>query len=650
MNDSTQDPLNPSSPGTPGAGQSESSAAEEKHSFGSAKKDDFPESKKRVRGELADDGRKPIEAVLHDCRRTFYLAFAITGMVDILGITPMLFMMNVMDKALSSRSGVTLISLTVLVVALYIFWSAIEWIRSRLLTRLSLRIDWDLSADIFDASFRRHVGRKNVDVHQLLGDLTNLRQFLTGQGLLTIIDAPFAIVFITIGAIFHPFLAIFALGASILMLIATYFTQKVTSPILKVASDAQSEAARVASNSLRHAESTLALGMMGAVRQKWYRHHHKFLLNQVNASEASGLAGGISGFLSKSLPSLQMALGAFLAMEGLITAGTVMAASMLISKSVSPIQKLLGGWKDIVGARQSYDRLNALLISDTKRQTQMQLPPVMGNLTVSKTAVVPPGHNKAVLFDIDFKVNPGQVVAVVGPSAAGKTCLARLLIGVWKPARGSVRLDGVEISDWDHDEFGPQIGYVPQEIEFFEGTVAENIARLGEIDPDKVVQATKLIGMHEVILAFPKGYDTELGESGFALSGGQRQRLAICRAIYGMPKFIVMDEPNANLDEIGESALVHAINFLKTQGCAVVITTHRPRLVGAADNLLVLRNGSQVGFGPAEEMINAVRNLQVVGKTKDAEGSASSALREGTNDSVITGSASGAGSNQVDAS
>jgi len=644
MNDSTQDPLNPSSPsspGSPGASQGRSSASEEKFSFGSSKKDDFPETKKRVRGELADDGRKPIEAVLYECRRTFYLAIAISVTVDFLSITPMLYMMNVMDKAINSRSGVTLISLTVLVVALYLFWSAIEWIRSRLLTRLSLRIDWDLSADIFDASFRRHVGRKNVDVHQLLGDLTNLRQFLTGQGILTIIDAPFAIVFIAIGGIFHPFLALFALGASLVMLAATYFTQKVTSPILKVASDAQSEAARVASNSLRHAESTLALGMMGAVRQQWYRQHHKFLLNQVNASEASGLTGGFSGFLSKALPSLQMGLGAFLAMEGLITAGMVMAASMLISKAVSPIQKLLGGWKDIVGARQSYDRLNALLISDSKRQTQMQLPPVMGNLTVSKTAVVPPGHNKAVLFDIDFKVNPGQVVAVVGPSAAGKTCLARLLIGVWKPARGSVRLDGVEISDWDHDEFGPQIGYVPQEIEFFEGTVAENIARLGEIDAEKVVQAAKLIGMHEVILAFPKGYDTELGQSGFALSGGQRQRLAICRAIYGMPKFIVMDEPNANLDEIGESALVHAINYLKSQGSAVVITTHRPRLVGAADNLLVLRNGSQVGFGPADEMINAVRNLQVVAKTKEADDSNEPALKEGTSDQVITGSGQG---------
>jgi PrtD family type I secretion system ABC transporter len=413
----------------------------------------------------------------------------------------------------------------------------------------------------------------------------------------------------------------------------------VTSPILKVASDAQTEASRVASNSLRHAESTLALGMMGAARQRWYDQHHKYLLNQVNASEAAGLTGGLSGFINKAMSSLQMALGGFLAIEGLITGGMVMAAGMLISKAISPITKLMSGWKEIVEARQSYERLNALLISDAERQTKMQLPPVMGSLKVTKLSSVPPGHNKAVLFDIDFQIKPGEVVAIVGPSAAGKTCLARLLVGVWKPVRGSVRLDGVELSDWDHDDFGPQIGYVPQEIEFFEGTVAENIARLGQIDPEMVVKTATLLGMHEVILGFPKGYDTQLGESGFALSGGQRQRLAICRAIYGMPKYIVMDEPNANLDEVGESALVHAINYLKSQGSSIIITTHRPRLVGAADNLLVLRNGTQVGFGPAEDMINAVRNLQVVGKEKasaDGQAQAPTPLKEGTNDAPVS--------------
>jgi PrtD family type I secretion system ABC transporter len=604
-------------------------------------KEAAPEVNKKGPGAVAPSSRKPIEAVLHDCRRTFYLAFILTAIIDLMAIVPMLYMMNVFDRVIAPRSGVTLVSLTVLVVALYVFWSAVEWIRSRLLVRLSLRLDWDLSADVFDASFRRYVGRKNVNVQQLLGDLTTLRQFLTGSGMTTIIDAPFAIVFIIIGAIFHPYLAIFALVASLLMLVATYLTQKVTSPVLKTANDANAEASRVASNSLRHAESTLALGMMGAVRQRWYNQHHKYLQHQVNASEASGLAGGLSGLLSKMLPSLQMALGAFLAMENLITGGMVMAASMLISKSVGPIQKLLTSWKDIVSAHQSYERINALLISDEKRQSQMQLPPVIGNLSVTKASTVPPGHNKAVLVDIDFEAKPGQAIAVVGPSASGKTCLVRMLIGVWGPARGSVRLDGVDISSWNHDEFGPQIGYVPQEIEFFDGTIAENIARLGDIDPDKVVQATKLIGMHETILEFPNGYDTELGETGFVLSGGQRQRLAICRALYGTPKFIVMDEPNANLDEVGESALAQALTYLKSQGCTVVITTHRPRLVGVADNLLVLRNGSQVGFGPADEMINAVRNLQVVAQGKPGEPTKGApedvVLKEATNNAPVSG-------------
>ena len=616
------------------------------------KPQDPPDPKANVRGAgaIAPNERKPIEAVLYDCRRTFYFVFGITALIDFLTIVPMLYMMNVMDRVIAPRSGVTLVSLTLLVVALYIFWSAVEWIRTRILVRLSLRLDWDLSADIFDASFRRYVGRKNVNVQQLLGDLTTLRQFLTGQGLLTLIDAPFGIVFIIIGAIFHPLLAVFALAASGIMLVTAYFSQKVSSPVLKTANDANAEAARVANNSLRHAESTLALGMMGAIRQRWYAQHHKYLQHQVNATEASGLMGGVAGLLNKMLPSLQMALGAFLAMENLITGGMVMAASMLISKAVGPIQKLMTNWKELVSARQAYERLNALLMSDDRRQSQMQLPPVMGHLVVNAVVAVPPGHNKAVLAEINFEVKPGQAVAVVGPSAAGKTCLARLLIGVWAPAKGSVRLDGVDISSWNHDEFGPQIGYVPQEIEFFEGTIAENIARLGEVDPEKVVQATQLIGMHETILAFPKGYDTELGETGFALSGGQRQRLAICRALYGIPKYIVMDEPNANLDEVGESALAQAITYLKSQVSAVIITTHRPRLVSVADNLLVLRNGSQVGFGPADEMINAVRNLQVVPGNKPGEGNTDAqevVPKEATNDTQVATSSGNIDSNSV---
>jgi len=567
--------------------------------------------------------KQPVKKILMQCRQAFFFALGLTFVIDILSITPLLYMMSAFDRILGSRSGVTLVSLTLIVIAFYIFWSALEWIRARLMVRLSLRIDWDLAADVFDASFRRYVGRKNVNVQQLLGDLLSLRQFLTGPPVLSLMDAPFAIVFIFIGAIFHPYLAIFAATASILMLVVSYLSTKITTPILKEANDASTEATRVAGNSLRHAEATLALGMLGAVRQRWYDQHRKFLTNQVNASEATGLMGGMSGFLQKALPSLQMALGVYLAMENLITGGMIMVASMLISKAVSPIQKLMGHWKEIVAARQAYDRLNELLADDQAYSAKMKLPAPKGKLDVVDTIAVPPGHNKPVLAGINFALQPGEVLAVVGPSAAGKSSLAKVLLGLWKPASGSVRLDGVELSEWSHDEVGPLVGYVPQEIDFFEGTVAENIARLGVMEPAKVVQAAELIDMHETILAFPKGYDTELGETGFALSGGQRQRLAIARAIYGLPKYVVMDEPNSNLDEIGETALVKTVQALKASGSTVVITTHRPRLVGVVDKMLVLKAGKQVAFGDAKEMLEAVRKLQVVAAeaNSNAEGS-----------------------------
>jgi len=554
----------------------------------------------------------PVRKILVQCRKAFLVAFLLTFLIDCMSIAPMLYMMNTMDRVLSSKSGVTLVSLTLLIIAIYVFWSAMEWILSRLMVRLSLRIDWELAAHVFDASFRRYASRKNINVHQMLGDLQSLRQFFTGDSALTLMHAPFAVVFIFIGALFHPYLAIFAVASSVLMLIVSYSTIKITSPILKDANDANTEASRVAAGSLRHAETTLALGMLGGVRNRWYDQHRTYLTNQVNASEATGLMGGFSGFFQKALPSLQMALGCFLAMEGLITGGMIMAASMLISKSVSPIQKLIGSWKNIVESRAAYERLNELLIQDKEALQGMKLPPPVGNIAVADAVGVPPGHDKPVIADVNFELRPGQVMAIVGPSAAGKTSLVKLLLGLWVPAQGHVRLDGVEISDWNHDEVGPLVGYVPQEIEFFEGTVAENIARLGEVDPEKVVAAAKLVDMHETILGFPKGYDTLLGESGFAPSGGQRQRLAIARAIYGMPKYVVMDEPNSNLDEVGETALINTVLALKQSGCTVIITTHRPRLINVVDMMLVLKAGKQVAFGSSTDMLEAVRRLQVV--------------------------------------
>jgi PrtD family type I secretion system ABC transporter len=527
--------------------------------------------------------------------------------IEALSLAPIIYMWNAFDRVLSSRSLITLVSLTVLIVGVYLFWSAMEWVRSRLMVRLSLRIDWELAAEVFDASFRRHAGRKGVNVQQVMSDLLELRQFLAGKGVIALLEAPFALVFIVVGALFHPYLAVFSLAAAAIMMVATVINMRLTTAALKASNDANAEAARLAGNVLKQAETTLALGMMPALRKRWYARHREFLTLQINASEASAVGTGFTNFLQHSFQSLGMALGLYLAIEGLITGGMVIAATMLISKAVGPLQQLIGHWPSVVKARQAYDRLNQLLKEDEAREQQMRLPPPRGHLTVQAVVGAPPGVNKAVLTDLQFEVPAGKALAVVGPSASGKSSLARLLVGVWKPARGSIRLDGVEISEWNHDELGPQMGYVPQEIDFFEGSVAENIARMGTVDPEAVVEAAKLVGLHEIILSWPKGYDTMLGDAGFSPSGGQRQRLAIARALYGNPRYVVLDEPNANLDEVGEQALIQAMRHLRERGATVIVTTHRPRLIGIVDYMLVLKDGRQVGFGPPKDLFEAVK-------------------------------------------
>ena len=549
----------------------------------------------------------PLRQVLQQCKRAFWLTGLLTFVIELLSITPIMYMMNLFDRVLSSRSEVTLVSLTTLILGLYVFWSAMEWLRSRLMVRISMRVDWDLASATFDAAFRRYVGRKKVDVHQMLGDLLAVRQFLTGQAILAVMSAPFAVLFIIIGALFHPYLAIFILVASVALVLASYFTQRVTAPVLLEANNAKAESNRIAAQSLQYAESALALGMQSNIRRRWYQRHQGYLGLQAHASEAAGLMGGASGFLQHAFPSLQMALGVYLAIQGLITGGMVLAATFLISKAVAPIQKLLGSWGEIISARQSFERLERLLVEDDVHQDRLSLPPPKGRLLVEHAVAIPAGAKKAVIDGISFTMMPGQVTAIVGPSAAGKSSLVKLLVGIWRPDSGNVRLDGVNLADWIRDDLGTHIGYVPQDIGFFDGTVSENIARLGDVDADKVVMAAKLAGMHDTILAMPNGYETQLGEAGHPLSGGQKQRMAIARALYGTPKYIVMDEPNAALDDAAERSLMTLIRALKNSSCTVLFTTHRPNLIAAADYLLVLSNGRQVGYGPVAEMLAAAR-------------------------------------------
>ncbi|GBG14428.1 ATP-binding cassette, subfamily C, bacterial exporter for protease/lipase [Novimethylophilus kurashikiensis] len=551
---------------------------------------------------------KPIAALLDQCRKAFWLVAAGTFLAELISLAPILYTLNMYDRVLTSRSEVTLISLTGVVLAMYAFWGMVEWLRGRLLIRISMRIDWELATKLFDASFRRHVTRREINVHQVLGDLVQLRQFMTGTPMLALMSAPFAVLFIVICALFHPYLAMFCLAATLVLLFTTYLTSKATTSVLAEANVQQGRANKLAAASLQQSEATLGLGMRDALRARWYRAHQQFLGQQAQASEAQGILGGFSGFLSRALQSLATALGVFLAINGLITGGMVMAATFLITKTLTPLQLVMGAWKDITAARQAYARLDALLEEDVLPETQVTLPAPSGKLVVEGMTVVPPGAEATVLQNIQFSLEPGDALAIVGPSASGKSSLVRMLVGLWKPSQGHVRLDGAELYDWARAAIpvGQHVGYLSQDIGFFEGTVAENIARMGAPESDQVIHAAKLAGVHEAILSFPQGYETQLGELGHMLTGGQRQRIALARAMYGSPRYLVLDEPNSALDEAAERALVAVLQAYRAAGNTIIFTTHRPMLISAATKLMVLAAGRQAAYGPIKDVLATI--------------------------------------------
>lgn len=562
------------------------------------------------RDAVADNEVTTVRALLGQCKHAFIMVLILTLIIEMMAIVPVLYLLNGYDRVITSRSEITLVSLTALVVGAYIFWTGLELIRRRALVRISLRIDWELASDVFDASFRRNVGRKKLNVHQVLGDLVQLRTFMTGGGLPAIMSAPFSVFFIMFAALFHPYLAIFTLTTAAVLLILSYFTRKLSAPLLREANNTSAEATRIAAQSLRQSETALALGMHHNIRRQWYRRHQDALRLQVGATEAAASLGAISGFLSHALPSLQMGLGFYLAIHGEITGGMVIASNFLLRMSIKPIRQIMKNWKEIVSTRQSYERLSELIDAQKREAAWMELPPPIGNLSVSELATQPYGAIRPILADINFSMSPGEITAIVGPSAAGKSSLIKALVGVWPPSNGSVRLDGAEVSEWIKHSLGKYVGYVPQECEFFEGSIASNIARLGEVDAEKVTKAAMMAGVHEMILSFPKGYETMLGDNGHVLTGGQKQRIAIARAVYGDPCLVVMDEPNASLDESGERALMEVIRTLKNNGAVVVFSTHRAEMVHIADNLLVLKAGRQVGFGKVSDMLMSARKLR----------------------------------------
>lgn len=544
--------------------------------------------------------------ILRKFRHTFYKVGAFSFVINMLMLMPSIYMMQVYDRVLASGNEFTLAMLTLMTLGLYALMSLMEWIRSTVLIRVGNQLDFQLSQRTFTAAFERNLQRSGGNPSQATSDLANVRQFLTGQGLFAFFDAPWLPIYLIFCFFFHPLLgAIVIVGAVILFGLA-FLTEIATRKPLAAANQAHIGASAFANNNLRNAEVIEAMGMLPAIRGRWYLLQQKVLENQTIASDRSAKISATTKFVRISLQSLSLGAGALLAIDGIISPGMMIAASILMGRALQPVELAIGSWKGFVAARSAYARLEELLKNYPPRGEGMSLPPPKGHLLLENVIAAAPRSQVPILRGLTFAIEAGDVVAIVGPSASGKSTLARLLVGVWQAQAGKVRLDGADIYQWNKDELGPYIGYLPQDIELFEGTIAENIARFGEVDSDAVILAAQRAGVHEMILRFPQGYDTHLGLDGGMLSGGQKQRIALARTLYGDPSLVVLDEPNANLDDVGEAALVRAILDLKERGKTVVLITHRTNIINAVGKLLVLREGVMQMYGPRNQILAAL--------------------------------------------
>lgn len=553
-----------------------------------------------------------LESALRDVKSYFVTAAVFSAAVNTLMLVPVIYMLQVYDRVMSSGSLSTLAMLTVLLIALLCAMGGFEWVRSMILISASNRIEKNLRKRVSDASFKMSLMNGGLGNNSIaLSDLTSLRQFLTGPGLFAFFDAPWFPIYVGVMFLFHFWFGVSAILAGIVMIALAFMNEKATSKRLKDANSLSAQAGSQLNGSLRNAEVIAAMGMTDDIRNRQEVLSDKVLMLQTDASRKSGAITNITKSFRMIVQSLLLGLGALLALQQEISPGMVIAGSLLLGRALAPIDMLVGSWKGFSVARAQYDRLGQLLEQIPPVQDSMSLPAPEGKLTAEQVIVVPPGSQAAVVRGVSLELNAGESLGIVGPSASGKSSLARALLGIWPAYSGKVRLDGADIASWNRSELGPYIGYLPQDIELFDGSISENICRFSEIDPEKIVAAAKLAGVHDLILRLPKGYDTVIGAAGGALSGGQRQRIGLARAVYGNPKLLVLDEPNSNLDDQGERELVEAIQRIKQNGCTIIVISHRTMVLQALDKILVMKDGLAVSFGERDQVLASLTGKPV---------------------------------------
>ena len=536
-------------------------------------------------------------------------AIGFSTLISLLALMPTVYMLEVYDRVVNSRSGMTLLMLTVLIVLAYAVMELLEKVRGSLMRAAGVQVDEVLSKRIYDAMFQGFLKRQVGGSMQVLNDLKVVREFLANPALMAILEAPVALVALALIFAISPVLGWAAVVGAIAQIGVAYMNERATRKPLNEANRSAVGAQQFAEASLRNAHVMESMGMLDAVHGRWQKRQQEFVDYQAVASEGGGLWTAMSKAVQQVMSSLLLGLGAWLLLQNMLNggAGMMIIGSVLGGRVLAPLSQLVAQWNSVVTVRAAWSRLEMLLAQVPAKPESMPLPAPKGVLTVEALMAGAPGQQVPIVRGVQFALNPGEVLAVVGPSASGKTTLARLLVGLWPAMGGKVRLDGADIHTWDKTELGPYLGYLPQGVELLEGTLAENIARFGDVDMAQVEAAARLVGVHELIMSLPEGYNSPVGRDGAILSGGQRQRVGLARALYGKPVFVVLDEPNSSLDEAGDAALANAIAALKQLGTTFVVMTHRTSVLGVADKMLIMRDGAQQAFGPRDEVLAALQ-------------------------------------------
>ena len=538
-----------------------------------------------------------------------YRSIGFSLLISLLALSPTVYMLEVYDRVINSRSDFTLLMLTLIVVLAYAVMELLEKVRGNLMRASGVRLNEALSKRVYDAMFMGFLKRQVGGNMQALNDLKLVREFLANPALMAVMEAPVALVALALIFAINPLLGWSAVVGALVQVAITWMNERATRKPLTEANRAAMNAQQFADASLRNAQVMESMGMLDAMHGHWQKHQKEFLALQAQASESAGFWTGMSKLLQQIMSSLLLGLGAWLLLSNSLNGGASMMiiGSVLGTRVLAPLSQLVAQWNSVVNVRSAWARLESLLAHVTPKPEAMSLPAPKGYLTVEALVAGAPGQQVPIVRGAQFGLAPGEVLAVVGPSASGKTTLARLLVGLWPAMSGKVRLDGVDVHTWDKSELGPYLGYLPQGVELLEGSLAENIARFGDVDMAQVEAAARLVGLHELIMSLPQGYNTPVGREGAMLSGGQRQRVGLARALYGKPVFVVLDEPNSSLDEAGDLALANAISALKQLGTTFVVMTHRTSVLGVADKMLIMRDGAQQAFGPRDDVL-AVMN------------------------------------------